>query len=270
MLKRLEPVVAAARPVGVMVYGDTNSTLAGALVAAKLGIPVAHVEAGLRSFDRTMPEEINRVVADHVSEVLLAPTTTAVKNLANEGISRGVHHSGDVMCDAIRMVEARLPPPKATPRSYLVATIHRAANTDDPGRLSAIVEALGRLPLPVVFPVHPRTRERLGDVGGRIQMVPPVGYLEMLGLQRHARCVVTDSGGMQKEACLLGTPCVTLRETTEWPETIDTGWNQLASPAELLGAVERARAGHRSLEHESGRGDAAERIVGVLTRSWSS
>jgi UDP-GlcNAc3NAcA epimerase len=222
MLEALEAVLVEEAPALVVVLGDTNSTLAGALAAAKLGIPVAHVEAGLRSFDLRMPEEINRRVTDHVSDLLLCPTATAVRNLAHEGIRRGVHRVGDVMADAIRLYLPRARRRPRTidlaPRSYYLATVHRQENADDPERLAALLRALSSLRHPTVLPLHPRTARRLEahglKAGGLVRLLPPQPYLEMLRLQAEARAVLTDSGGMQKEAYLLGTPCNTLRETT--------------------------------------------------------
>jgi UDP-GlcNAc3NAcA epimerase len=252
MLAALEEVLTARRPEWVLVYGDTNSTLAGALAAAKLGIPVAHVEAGLRSFLRTMPEEINRVVADHLSELLFAPTPTAVDNLAAEGIRRGVHRVGDVMFDAClyyrRLIEegrAELRLPSGLPADFYLLTLHRAENTDDPARLRAIVQTLNDLDgYPGVFPVHPRTRKVLASQGLRlaahVRVIEPVGYLEMLALEGRCRFVVTDSGGVQKEAFFFGKPCITLRDQTEWVETVGSGWNTLtgADPARIRRAFQ--------------------------------
>jgi UDP-GlcNAc3NAcA epimerase len=237
MLPAIEAVILEQRPDVVLVYGDTNSTLAGALAAAKLGVPVAHVEAGCRSGDRTMPEEINRVVTDRVSRLLFCATRLAVEHLAREGLTEGVHQVGDVMLDLCRErlpeAEARIPALLAAlglePGRYFVATVHRAATTDDRARLTGLVGALGELDDDVVFPVHPRTRRALDGFPfpPRLRPVEPVGYLDMLGLVRHARMVLTDSGGVQKEAFFLGTPCLTLRESTEWPETVEAGWNRL-------------------------------------------
>jgi UDP-N-acetylglucosamine 2-epimerase len=238
MLVGVEQAIAEWRPDLVLVYGDTNSTVAGALAAAKMGCPIAHVEAGLRSFERTMPEEINRVVADHLAAVLFCPGEQAARNLALEGITAGVHVVGDVMVDQLEAVRDRIA--RSTildelgleERGYILATVHRAATVDDPARLASVVGALGRLERPVVFPVHPRTRAALETRGqqtnGAVRTVAPVGYLDMLRLQQSARLVVTDSGGVQKEAYWLGVPCVTLRDRTEWTETVDAGWNVLA------------------------------------------
>ncbi len=241
MMERFENVVRDERPDAVLVYGDTTTTLAGALVAAKCGIPLAHVEAGLRSFDKSMPEEQNRVVTDHLSDVLLCPTRQAVDNLAAEGITTGVHLVGDVMCDASRMfapLAERQHAPAAhglEPGGYLLVTIHRAAATDTPEALEAMVTVLSSLGQPAIFPVHPRTRAKL-QAGGRwealqavpgLVLAPPVGYLDFTSLLMGAKAVVTDSGGVQKEAYFHGVPCITLRDTTEWVETVDGGFNTL-------------------------------------------
>lgn len=239
MLEKLEETMLAEKPDMVLIYGDTNSTVAGALAAAKLHIPVAHVEAGLRSFNRRMPEEINRVMADHISTLLFCPTGTAVENLAHEGITKGVHHVGDVMHDvtlhAVRRAEGRpsiLDEFRLAPKSYAVATIHRAENTDDPDRFMEVMHWLSEAgrQTPIVMPLHPRTRklmEARGIAPENIRIVAPVGYLDMALLTHHAAAVFTDSGGLQKEAYFHKVPCVTLRDETEWVETIDAGWNRL-------------------------------------------
>lgn len=263
------------RPDWVMVYGDTNSTLAGAIVAAKLHIPLAHVEAGLRSFNRRMPEEINRVVTDRLSALLFCPTQTSVDNLRAEGVTEGVHLTGDVMLDATRRfaeLAARCAPLKDVTNHgagrYYVATIHRADNTDDPGRLAGAFEGLGRLDLPVVLPLHPRTRSRLAglDVPGNVDIMDPVGYLTMLTLVHHARAVLTDSGGLQKEALWLGVPCITLRDETEWVETLERGWNQLvgADPDRIEAAAGRRPELPIPEFAEAG---ASRRIVDILLSS---
>lgn len=245
MLLGLEEVMVREKPDWVLIYGDTNSTLAGALVAAKLHIPIAHVEAGLRSFNRRMPEEVNRVVADHLSSILFAPTDLAVRQLKTEGIANHVHMVGDVMYDVARMVfENRSPeiPPvlqDLAGRDYALATIHRAENTDDQARLRAIFEGLAGLArtLAVVVPLHPRTRKALASLGlldwveKKLVVLEPVGYAEMLALEAGAELIVTDSGGVQKEAYFRRVPCVTLRDETEWVELIETGWNRLCPPA---------------------------------------
>lgn len=241
MMERFEHVVRDARPDAVLVYGDTTTTLAGALVAAKNDVPLAHVEAGLRSFDKSMPEEQNRVVTDHLSRVLLCPTRQAVDNLAAEGITRGVHLVGDVMFDASRMFAPMAldrPGPAALglqPGDYLLVTIHRAAATDTPEALDRMVQVLSSLGQPAIFPVHPRTRatlqphgrwQALEQVPGLV-LAPPAGYLDFTNLLMNARAVVTDSGGVQKEAYFHGVPCITLRDTTEWVETVQGGFNVL-------------------------------------------
>ncbi|MFA7072199.1 MAG: UDP-N-acetylglucosamine 2-epimerase (non-hydrolyzing), partial [Methanoculleus sp.] len=240
MLGAIEDVLQQENPDLVLVYGDTNSTLAGALAAAKLHVPVAHVEAGLRSFDRRMPEEINRVLTDHCSDLLFCPTKTAVENLAAEGITGGVHLVGDVMVDAMNynraVAEERsriLEAVGVRPGEYLVITVHRPSNTDSQENMVAILGALAEAGMPVVFPVHPRTRNYLGRYGllakmpENVQVTEPLGYLDMLHLMAHAAKILTDSGGVQKEAYMLGVPCITLRENTEWVETVEAGWNVL-------------------------------------------
>ena len=243
MLERIEQVLLNEKPDLVLVYGDTNSTLAGALAAAKLHIPVAHVEAGLRSFVRTMPEEINRVLTDHLCDLLFCPTPTAVANLAREGIDKGIHHVGDVMYDSTlfysRKVASReedtLRRFAIAPKSFYLATVHRAENTDNRDRLAGIFDAFGEIgtqACPVVVPLHPRTVKYVHQYGlgasNAVRIIDPVSYLEMVTLEKNARRVLTDSGGVQKEAYFLGVPCVTLRDETEWVETVEAGWNTLA------------------------------------------
>lgn len=252
MLEAIEAVLLAERPDWVLVYGDTNSTLAGALAAVKLHIPVAHVEAGLRSFNRRMPEEINRVLTDHAAEILYCPTDIAVANLRREGIPEDrIALVGDVMFDAalfygeIAAARSRiLEEVGVVPGGYVLATIHRAENTDDIGRLESIFRALDQVAeeVSVVMPLHPRTSSALEKAGlaelaaRRIRLIEPVGYLDMIMLEKSAKIVATDSGGVQKEAYFYGVPCVTLRDETEWVELVDAGWNQLAPPgnADLL------------------------------------
>ncbi len=276
MLQRLEPVMTKEAPDVVLVYGDTNSTLAGALVAAKLDIPLAHVEAGLRSFRRDMPEEINRVVVDHLASFLFCPSERAVSNLAAEGIHDGVHLSGDVMFDVLlwhleRARERSRPTDFGLePGGYVLVTVHRAANTDDRPRLDSIMKGLELVAgtgIVVVFPVHPRTRRMMAaqDLHPGIRLIDPIGYEECLVLAVEARAVVTDSGGLQKEAYWLGTPCVTLREETEWTETLDAGWNVLvgADADQIAAAIaEPPRGSARPKVY--GDGIAAVRIVDVL------
>jgi UDP-N-acetylglucosamine 2-epimerase (non-hydrolysing)/UDP-GlcNAc3NAcA epimerase len=276
ILAALEPVLSELSPSVVLVYGDTNSTLAGALAARQAGIPAGHVEAGMRSFDRAMPEELNRVLTDHASDVLLCSTETAVRNLEREGVAGEVHLVGDVMADvsiAFREIaEERsriLDDLGVEPGSYLVATAHRAGNVDRADRLEQLAELLAAMPQPVIFPVHPRTRARLEDARlmdrlGGVRVVDPLGYLDFLKLARHARAVLTDSGGVQKEAYLLGVPCITLRDTTEWVETVDSGWNVLVDLDRdaALRALERDPPAERPELY--GGGHAAERVCGVL------
>jgi UDP-GlcNAc3NAcA epimerase len=277
ILGALEPVLAELSPTLVLVYGDTNSTLAGALAASQAGIPTGHVEAGMRSFDRSMPEELNRVLTDHASELLLCSTETAMANLEREGVRGESHLVGDVMADvslAFRdIAEERsqiLDQLGLEPGSYLVVTAHRAGNVDRAERLEALVALLEALPQPVVLPMHPRTRERLTAAGlmdrlDGIKVIAPLGYLDFMKLARHARAVLTDSGGVQKEAYLLGVPCVTLRNTTEWVETVEAGWNTLVDldPAAALAALERRPPEDRPELY--GGGHAAERVCEVLS-----
>ena len=251
MLLGIERTLLIERPDWVLVYGDTNSTLAGALAASKLNIAITHVEAGLRSFNRTMPEEVNRVVVDRLSSLLLCPSEQAVENLDREGIRDGVHVVGDLMAVALASAIARISRDRrsAVKRfglakgGFALATIHRAHNVDDPARLTAIVSALNGLELPVIFPVHPRTRLQLqelqSEIAPHVHLIAPVGYEEMTSLLIDARIVLTDSGGLQKEAYWASVPCVTLREETEWVETVETGWNVLvgADPVAIANAV---------------------------------
>jgi len=283
MLSALESVMMDVRPGVVLVYGDTNSTLAGALAAAKLLIPVAHVEAGLRSFNRAMPEEINRVITDHLSALLLVPSETATRQLADEGISRGVHVVGDIMYDAVLMHRDHAlrtsPYPAAlglAAHRYHLCTIHRAENVDNPERLHGIIEGLTRLDQPVVLPLHPRTRARLRTFGivvpPAIRIMEPLGYLDMLALLSRASLVLTDSGGVQKEAYYLGVPCVTLREETEWVETVAAGWNVLVGAHS--DSIERAVAltsAVRGREQPQlyGDGSTATRIVDLLVQTFA-
>jgi UDP-N-acetylglucosamine 2-epimerase len=262
------------------VYGDTNSTLAGALAAAKLNIPVAHVEAGLRSGNRTMPEEINRIVTDRLSRLLLCPTETAVKNLEAEGMREGVTLVGDVMFDvlekfrpAIEQHSSVLERLEVSRGAYYLATVHRASNTDDARCLKEILDAFDRLDAPVLFPIHPRTLKALQSQEttygwkGNVRYVEPVGHLEMLALITHARRVLTDSGGIQKEAYCLGTPCVTLRRETEWVETLEHGWNRLvanSSAAIVDAAHQPIPTVSRTLKYGDGR--AGARIAAELVR----
>ncbi len=280
MLEGIESKLIAESADAVVVYGDTNSTLAGALAAAKIHVPVVHIEAGLRSYNRKMPEEINRVIADQLSEVLLCPSRQAVENLKSEGIADNVYDVGDVMADVNRMVVQGLPPrPEVLeelalePGGYLLLTLHRAENTDDPARLEGIVRALGQLETPIVFPIHPRSRmalERCGLVlGEHVRCISPVGYGKMMALLKHCRLVMTDSGGLQKEAYWLARPCVTLRDETEWTELVDCGWNKLTG-ADTEAIVSAATSFEAPADRPDlyGDGHAAAECVRVISKHF--
>ena len=276
MLVELEKTFLAVRPDVVLVYGDTNSTLAAALAAAKVHIPVAHIEAGLRSHNRHMPEEINRVIADPLSSLLFCPTPTAVDQLAEEGIRAGVHLVGDVMYDVALATsqEARTRGTAkrlgATRKAYLLCTVHRPSNTDDARNLRGIAAALSESGRPVVFPAHPRTRKMIDQhgvqFGENVLVTEPLDYLDFQSLLMDAEKVLTDSGGVQKEAYFFGVPCVTLRDETEWIETVEDGWNVLvgADKREILRAIEAFNPSGTK-NKSFGDGHAAERIVDVLT-----
>jgi UDP-GlcNAc3NAcA epimerase len=280
MLPPLEDLLAGLRPDWVLIYGDTNTTLAAALVTAKLDLPLAHVESGLRSFNRAMPEEVNRVVADHLSTLHLCPTEAAVENLAAEGITDGVEQVGDVMLDTARLAAEQVADRDVlrawglAPDAYYLATVHRPATCDDPERLAAVLRAFSRLDRPVVLPAHPRTRRSIEEFGlldgveaaESLRVTPPAAYLEMSALLRGARKLLTDSGGMQKEAYFFGVPCVTLRDETEWVETVDLGWNRLTGSDEER-IVEAALAPFdrgRERPEVYGDGHAADRCVAAL------
>jgi UDP-N-acetylglucosamine 2-epimerase (non-hydrolysing)/UDP-GlcNAc3NAcA epimerase len=279
MLAAVAKLLAERRPDAVLVYGDTNSTLAGALAAAQARIPVAHVEAGMRSFDRAMPEELNRVLTDHASALLLCPSATAVTNLEREHVAGDVELVGDVMVDVAMLFQPRaradLSPLLAAgvdPGDYVLVTSHRAGNVDDPARLRRLVDLLLALPVPAVLPLHPRTRARLeaaellGELraAGHVRILPPLGYMAFTSLLIHARAVLTDSGGVQKEAYLAGVPCVTLRDTTEWVETVGAGWNVLVDldADAALAALERRPPAERPELYGDGR--AGARVVAAL------
>lgn len=277
MMKGLERILDQEKPDFVLVYGDTNSTLAGALVASKVPLPVGHVEAGLRAYNRIYPEEINRIIADDVSTLLFCPTPTAVDNLRREGITRGVHMVGDVMYDVAlanreaakaRDIGRRL---NLRDGEYLLVTLHRPSNVDDRPTLGRIVEALLRSRREVVFPVHPRTRKSLEAFGlwdslrPKATVIEPVDYLDFTALLMSAAKVITDSGGVQKEAYFLGVPCITLREETEWIETVSGGWNVLAGTKmeDILNAIDRPRPSGETSK-AFGDGHAAEKIAHLL------
>ena len=272
-LEAIEAVLLQEKPDWVLVYGDTNSTLAGALAAVKLHIPVAHVEAGLRSFNRRMPEEINRILTDHAATKLMAPTETAMRNLRAEGLpEQRLSLVGDVMYDASLFYRehARRPAWFAAmglkEGGFALATVHRAENTDDSDRLRQIIAGLGGAGLPVVLPLHPRTRGRLQalqiEIPASLHIVDPVGYLEMVWLEENCALVATDSGGVQKEAYFFGKPCVTLRDETEWVELVETGWNTLtgADSGRIATAIANARVPESSVMLY-GQGDAANKVI---------
>jgi UDP-GlcNAc3NAcA epimerase len=282
MLAALEPLLAAEAPDAVLVYGDTNSTLAGALAGAQACVPVVHVEAGMRSYDRTMPEELNRVLTDHAASLLLCSSDAPAEILRGERVVGEVVVVGDVMVDVFELIAPRLreraDPLDAygvAPGEYVLATAHRAGNVDDPARLAALVELLRGIPGPIVLPLHPRTRARLIAAGlldalDGVTVTPPIGYLEFTSLLLQARAVLTDSGGVQKEAYLAGVPCVTLRATTEWRETVQAGWNVLVDLdlAAALDALAHRPPAERPPLYGDGR--AGERVVEALLRLAST
>lgn len=277
MLVKIEETISIESPNLVLVYGDTNSTLAGALSAVKLHIPVAHVEAGLRSFDRNMPEEVNRVLVDHVSDLLFCPTKTAVENLRKEGISKGVFLSGDVMADALEYYRniasghsKLLKGFSLIPGQYMVLTVHRPSNTDNPENMRSIIGAINDCKKPTLFPVHPRTRNFIRKYGlskklpENLIICDPLGYLDMITVMSSAAKILTDSGGIQKEAYLLSVPCITLRENTEWVETVNAGWNVLVG-ADRKKMIEMISTFTPPKEYPNlfGRG-GSERIVEII------
>lgn len=285
MLAEVEHVLFKEKPDVVLVYGDTNSTLAGALAAAKLHIPVAHVEAGLRSFNMAMPEEINRILTDRISRWLFTPTQAANQHLLSEGFGREqIHPVGDVMYDValhhgqrVNAETGLLARLGLSPNSYVLATVHRAENTDHSNRLGAIVDALIETAkkLPVVLPLHPRTRavlrqlEKLDRLASKVHLTEPLGYLDMVQLEKFAALIVTDSGGVQKEAFFYQVPCVTLRDETEWVELVEAGWNRLAPPVDtdlIKKAIEAALGSSGGHVSPYGLGDAATKIVNELEK----
>jgi len=285
MLKKIEEVLIKEKPDIVLVYGDTNSTLAGALAAVKLHIKVAHIEAGLRSFDKRMPEEVNRVLTDHVSDYLFAPTETAVRNLKNEGITEEVYLTGDVMYDALlhnietaRKHSRILKDLGLRPKGYLLATVHRAENTNIRKNLKNIIKAFIESSELIVFPIHPRTRKYLNQYGlmeeleksDNVLLLNPVGYLDMLLLEENAKKILTDSGGVQKEAYFLKVPCITLRERTEWVETVEDGWNILVGTdkEKILKAIVEFEPTGETYTYKFGTGDASKKVVKILGESY--
>lgn len=278
ILMSIEKVMLSEKPDRIIVYGDTNSTLAGALAAVKLHIPVAHVEAGLRSFNRVMPEEHNRVLTDHCSDLLFCPTKVSVENLKNEGIISGVHQVGDVMYDSVlynvKLAEQKskiLEKLKLEPRSYALATVHRAENTNDSNRLRSIFKAFEQISsdgLPVIIPLHPRTRKIISEYGlslKYVQTIEPVSYLDMLLLEKYSKMILTDSGGVQKEAFWMKVPCITLRDETEWIETVEAGWNSVvgSDSSRIKEAVRMAQPGSK-LKKVYGNGKASQKIVEIV------
>ena len=284
MIKRIEEVLIKEKPDLVLVYGDTNSTLAGALAAVKLHIKIAHIEAGLRSFDKRIPEEVNRILTDHISDLLFCPTETAVKNLYNEGIKNGVYLTGDVMFDVlltnIQIAERNSKILKELclkSRGYYLATVHRAENTDNRKNLENIINAFIESGELIVFPVHPRTVKflkvyKLFDKikkADNILLIKPVGYLDMLMLEKNAKKILTDSGGVQKEAYLLKIPCITLRDRTEWIETVEDGWNILvgACKEKIIKAIKEFEPNGETYSYRFGDGRAGKKIVEILIKT---
>lgn len=271
MLQQIEEILIHEKPNAVLLYGDTNSTIAGSLAAAKLGIPIIHIEAGLRSFNREMPEEINRVVTDHLSQLLFSPTPAGIDNLKKEGIEQGVFLTGDVMCDSLKMMKPFLE--KKEDKTYYFVTLHRPYNTDEKKRLVAILTVLNHLDLPVVFSVHPRTRNNLDKWGvdlslfSNIRFINPVGYRDSLSYQAFSDCVITDSGGIQKEAYMLKKQCITVRKETEWVETLEGGCNTLAF--ENLEIIHDLLSKRQNLVFKElyGNGSATEEIVSIIEQN---
>jgi len=282
MLKRIEEVLLKEKPDMVLVYGDTNTTIAGALAAVKLHIPVAHVEAGLRSFDRTMPEEINRVLTDHCSDLLFCPTGNAIRNLKAEGIEKGVYNTGDVMVETLennRKIADKsdiLEKLKLKKKGYIVATVHRASNTDTLENLGSIVSTFLESGEKIVFPVHPRVEKYLKQYGlyekleKGVTLTKPLGYIEFLKLTSNAKKILTDSGGVQKEAYMLKVPCITMRENTEWVETIEDGWNVLVgADREKISSAIKDFMPVKEQKSSYGKGDAGKKIVEAINETFN-
>lgn len=281
MLIALEDIYLKEKPDMVLVYGDTNSTLAGALCASKLLIPVAHVEAGLRSFNMAMPEEQNRILTDHISNLLFAPTQTAINNLSKENITKGVYNTGDVMYDAINLFKKRakevsniIEKLDLSPNSYILSTIHRAENTNSVERLTSIIKALSECGKKIILPLHPRTKKFISQynlkIGDNIQIIDPVGYLETILLEENSKKIVTDSGGIQKEAYFLSKPCITMRDETEWIETVQNGWNTIvgSDSNKILDAIENFNP-TGSPASAFGNGDASSIITDIIEKYLS-
>jgi len=278
MLIQLEELYLKEKPDMVLVYGDTNSTFAGAVCASKLLIPVAHIEAGLRSFNMNMPEEQNRILTDHISKYLFVPTTSAVKNLSAEGITSGVYNVGDVMYDATlnftqisKEKSEIMEELKLSEGEFILATIHRAENTNDINRLRNIIEALNESGQNIVLPLHPRTKKYMDDYGlvfkNNIKIIAPVGYLDMISLEMHCKKIVTDSGGVQKEAFFMNKPCITMRDETEWVETVENGWNIIVGTdkAKILDGIVNFKP-NKAQQDIFGDGHAAEKISKIINK----
>ncbi|WP_346880200.1 non-hydrolyzing UDP-N-acetylglucosamine 2-epimerase [Clostridium sp. UBA3061] len=277
MIIKLEEIYLKEKPDMVLVYGDTNSTFAGALAASKLLIPVAHVEAGLRSFNMAMPEEQNRILTDHIANKLFAPTETAINNLHNEGINKDVYNVGDVMYDAVLYFK-KIAKEKSTiindlnlkRNQYILTTIHRAENTNDINRLKNIIEALNESKARIILPMHPRTKKYIDNyglsIGENISVINPIGYLDMINLEMNAEKIVTDSGGVQKEAFFMKKPCITMRDQTEWIETVEKGWNIIVGTDKnkIIGGIKTFKP-HGEQDNIFGDGNAATKILSILT-----
>lgn len=269
MMTEIETVCTKENPIGMLIYGDTNSTLAGALVAAKMHIPIIHIEAGLRSFNRAMPEEVNRMVADEFAALLFCPTENAIDNLAKEGIKHeGIFLSGDVMCDTLYLVKSKIR--RLYDEPYYFVTLHRPYNTDEEGRLKSILSVLNNLDKKVIFSAHPRVRTRMKSFGieienySNIKLIEPVGYIESLSYQNFSEAIITDSGGMQKEAYMLQKKCITIRSETEWTETLKNGWNTLVfNNLEQIPVALKNRPGSY-IADIYGKGNAAKEIVEII------
>jgi UDP-N-acetylglucosamine 2-epimerase (non-hydrolysing) len=284
IMEKLEPVLLKEKPNLVIVVGDVNSTLAGALTAAKLHIPVAHIEAGLRSFDKKMPEEINRILTDHISDFLFCPTKNAVENLTKEGIKKGIYEVGDIMYDTflknIQIAQKNskvLKKLKLKPKNYFLLTLHRPQNVDNPENLKKILRAVRESREKIIFPVHPRTKNSLKQVSeltmkqyNNVSFIGPLGYLEMLTLEKNSKKILTDSGGIQKEAYWLKVPCITLRKETEWKETVKAGWNILVGydKNKILWAIKHFSPKRRWPKY-FGNGKAAKKILKILTKNFN-
>jgi len=280
IMEKLEPIILREKPNLVIVVGDVNSTLAGSLVAAKINIPLAHIEAGLRSYQKTMPEEINRLLTDQVSTFLFCPTETAIQNLKKENITKNVYNVGDVMYDTLINSKSKIKKLKLLkelelkPKQYLLLTVHRASNTDSLENLKRIITAVGESREKVVFPIHPRTKKQLKKIklkikNCKLKIIPPLSYLNMLILEKNAKKIITDSGGVQKEAYWLKIPCITLRNETEWIETVKDGWNILVgqNKAKILEAIRKFQPNNPQ-HHYFGNGKSAIKTINIIRRNF--